>query len=378
MAGHTVYVGGEFSRIGGQQRQNVAALDAVTGLATTDWKPTPDGPVEALGASRSKVFAGGTFSSVGMELRHNLAALDAATGAVTSWNPGAGGLWGSRVEALVAVGSTLYVGGAFATIAGQQRSGLAALDAGTGAATAWNPHCGGNVLALATSGSTIYAGGDFGSIGGQPHDHLAAIDAATGSVRDWNPEIGRGPYGGSVGALAVAGATVYVGGDFTTADGQPRSNLAAIGASTGAVTAWNPGAEGASRYVRALAAAGSTVYIGGQFDSVGGQPRPNLAAVDTTTGIATDWNPSPDGPIGALAASGSAMFVGGRFTSIAGQPRNNLAAVDATTGASTDWNPDINGTVDALQVSGSTLYAGGLFSSVGPIAQRSFAEFASP
>ena len=144
------------------------------------------------------------------------------------------------------------------------------------------------------------------------------------------------------------------------------------------MTAWTPGAARASSYVRALAAAGSTVYVGGQFGSVGGQPRTNLAAVDTTTGTATDWNPNPDGPISALAASGSTMFVGGSFTSIAGQPRNNLAALDATTGTATDWNPDINGTVHTLQVSGSTLYASGQFSSVGPIAQRSFAEFATP
>jgi len=81
-------------------------------------------------------------------------------------------------------------------------------------------------------------------------------------------------------------------------------------------------------------------------------------------------------PISALATSDSTIFVGGSFTSIAGQPRNHLAALEAS-GAATDWNPDINGTVGTLQVFGSTLYAGGQFSSVGPIAQRSFAEFAS-
>ena len=51
---------------------------------------------------------------------------------------------------------------------------LAALDATTGAATAFNANPDDEVLALAVSGSTVYAGGYFDSIGGRHRSRLAA------------------------------------------------------------------------------------------------------------------------------------------------------------------------------------------------------------
>ena len=59
------------------------------------------------------------------------------------------------------------------------------------------------------------------------------------------------------------------------------------------------------------------------------------------------------------------MYVGGRFTSIGGQTRNGLAALDASSGAATDWNPNVPTSspinpVDAVAVTGSALFAGGL------------------
>jgi hypothetical protein len=72
--------------------------------------------------------------------------------------------------------------------------------------------------------------------GGQHRNNLAAIDATTGQARSWNPGVagevgGRpAPGHGSVFALALSGSTVYVGGDFTSIAGQQRTNLAALNA----------------------------------------------------------------------------------------------------------------------------------------------------
>jgi len=59
----------------------------------------------------------------------------------------------------------VYAGGSFTLIGGQTRNNIAALDATTGAATAWNPDANYIVNTLAVSGSTVYAGGEFISIG---------------------------------------------------------------------------------------------------------------------------------------------------------------------------------------------------------------------
>ena len=66
----------------------------------------------------------------------------------------------------------------FTSIGGQTRNFIAAMDAGTGLFTPWDPNANNNVNALALSGSTVYAGGDFTIIGGQSRNEVAALDAA--------------------------------------------------------------------------------------------------------------------------------------------------------------------------------------------------------
>jgi hypothetical protein len=363
----TVYAGGRFKTIGGQARSHIAAIDATSGQATA-WNPDANGAVFALAVSAATVYAGGDFKTIGGARRKHIAAIDAAAGRATGWNPDAS----NEVDALALSGSTVYAGGLFSAIGGRQRSQIAALDMTTGHATAWNPEANGAVWALAASGSTVYAGGWFGFIGGEKRNGLAALNTTTGKLTSWNPNLGvEVCCGFGVRALAVSGSTIYVGGSFSSIGGHPRSDLAAVHATTGRVTAWNPDPSD-PQYgvtVRALAAVGSTVYVGGNFSSIGGQTRNGIAALDATTGQATSWNPSTfDSPVlpqvDALAVSGPTVYAGGYFGSIGGQARNNIAALDATTGEATGWNPNANGQVAALAVSGPTVYAVGRFTSI--------------
>ena len=51
----------------------------------------------------------------------------------------------------------------------------------------------------------------------------------------------------------------------------------------------------------------------------------------------------PNGPVHAVVRQGNTIYIGGHFTSVgpanggAGVARKNIAALDATTGAATDW-----------------------------------------
>ncbi len=175
---------------------------------------------------------------------------------------------------------------------------------------------------------------------------------------------------GEVYAIARSGNTVYIGGEFTTVGGQSRSNIAAIDATTGTLTSWNPGA---ANDVFCLAVSGNTVYVGGAFFSIGGQSRSNIAAIDATTGNVTSWQPDADNNVAALAVSGNTVYVGGEFITISGQSRGRIAAIDATTGAASSWNPNANDRVATIAVSGSTIYAGGSFTAIGGQSRNSIA-----
>jgi hypothetical protein len=230
VSGSTVYAGGAFDMIGGQFRNRIAALDAVTGNATS-WNPNASAWVYALAVSGSKVCAGGEFTGIGGQTRNYIAALDAVTGNATSWDPNAS----HYVRGLAVSGSIVYACGSFYNIGGQARIGIAALDAVTGNATSWDANIPEDsftaVKALVVSSSTVYAGGNFGSIGGQMRPGIAALDAVTGNATSWNPNASA-PFGPDVYALAVSVPTVYAGGTFTGIGGQPRPYFAAIGTQT--------------------------------------------------------------------------------------------------------------------------------------------------
>ena len=372
-----VYAGGDFTQIGGLPRNYLAALSPTTGLADAQWNPNPNRPgtvstdtILALATSGGKVYAGGGFSSLGGVTRNGLAALTTATGIPTAWNPNVSG---TGVNALALKQGTLYVGGDFWQIGGQSRQNIAAFSIATGQIDpAWVPNADNIVRALAVNsdGSTVYAGGFFTQIGGQDRNHLAALSpvGSGGTATGWNPG-----SDGFVFALALGSHTLYAGG--TNCGGQCRM-LIAIDRDTGVVDAgWDPNPDGLLVNVLALSADGNTLYAGGSFANIGGQPRNNLAALASSgTGLATAWNPNPDNASYSLALHGNTVFAGGTFSHIGGQSRISIAALDGE-GAAGPWNPVVENYYSdagvapvasiALSSDGNTAYLGGDFTGFG-------------
>ena len=350
--GNTIYVGGYFTTIGGQSRTRLAALDATTGNATF-WNPNANGAVLTLAVANNIVYAGGVFNQVGGQLHQHIVAIDEATGDPNLWSFT---ITNQTVRSLALIGNTLYIGGDFTNVNGQTRNRLAALDATNGTLLPWNPNADNAVYALVANGNSIYAGGIFNIINGVMTSKLAALDATTGAVI-WHSGIS-----GSIYALAINGNNLYAAGDFNMAGGQTRTRLASFDAITGNVTTWNPVA---SNSVQALGASGNAVYAGGLFNSIGGVARNYIAALDAITGQPTAWNPNANYYVESLALNGSNVYAGGEFTSIGGQTRSRIAALDASTGNATAWNPNANNFVWSLAINGSTIYAAGGFTTIG-------------
>jgi len=357
------YIGGFFTSVGGVPRSNLAHI--LSDNSVSPWDPGADAAVGALATNGAVVYVGGGFSNIGGQPRSAIAAIERETGLATAWNPNATWEVGiPTVTALAVDGSTVYAGGYFDRIGGLLRDNIAALDASTGDATAWAPYADESVRAMALSPPVVYVGGHFTQIGGQPRRGVAALDLVTGEATAWDPNpTGYGLSFSPVYAIVVDGSTVYVGGLFQNIGSAVRNCIAALDATTGLATGWNPNANNT---VGSLAVSGSTVYAGGFFTQIGGQSRTRIAALDKSSGLPTGWNPGANSYVDNLAVSGSTVFAGGWFTSVGGVTRNRLAALDLTTGAVTAWDPNADGSVGALFLDGTTVYAGGAFNNVGP------------
>jgi beta-propeller uncharacterized protein DUF5122 len=335
-----VYVGGRFTRVGTMDRPYLAHITA-NGTVDPSWNPIPDGPVTALLLQGPTLYIGGNFLNMNGEERWRLAAVDGVTGKLTAWNPRLGAA--NLVDVLASSGTVIYVGGVFdlinatiipgAGLRGEGRRNLAAVDTGIGLATPWNPNVpNGEVMALSIAGSGVYAGGSFDQVGILGQDiirlNLAAFDQGSGVATPWNPVV-RGIDGDVVSTLNLSGNVVYVGGRFSRIGGQARDNLAALDRESGLALSWN---LPTSNTVSTLFDDGRRLYVGGLFTMIGGQPRGRLAAVDKATGLLTSWNPNADGAVRAIVVSNGKVFVGGDFTTIAGRPQSMFAVIDAETG----------------------------------------------
>jgi hypothetical protein len=184
------------------------------------------------------------------------------------------------------------------------------------------PGVDGRVWALLRIGDTVYVGGQFQNVvmpNGTlvPRSDLAAF-GTDGTLRSWAPSVGGASGGPSrVFALATNGVRIYVGGDYASINGTPRENLAAVNLSGGLVS-WR---ADASNQVRALTIAGPVLYAGGQFGFINGVRRTRLAAMDLSVtaqeGNATlmDWTPKANRSVRTISElQNGDIVVAGQFT----------------------------------------------------------------
>ena len=193
-------------------------------------------------------------------------------------------------------------------------------------------------------GNTVYAGGTFtnvrpaGSAAGTnltARGNLVAYDITTGNlVSGFAPSLNT-----TVRAVATSpdGKRLYVGGAFTTANGQNRYRLAAYDLTTGALI--STFAPNLNATVTTIVATNTTVYVGGYFGTANGSNRTRLAAFQASNGALTTWAPTADYDINAmvLTPDKSKIVIGGGFQNVNGAFAQGIAALDPASGASVPW-----------------------------------------
>lgn len=314
------YVGGSTTSVDGHRFGGVLHV-AADGTADPAFAPRVRGLVSALALDGDTLFVGGLFDSVDDSERRNLAAVDTATGDVTAFAASRP----DRVTELVVADGRLFVGD----------GSLVAVDPATGARdTGFEASLPGEVRALAASpdGERLFVGGRG----------LVALDTDTGDADPAFTPTTRpfGQAGGVVHTILPTGGRLLVGGGFGSLGGTPGP-LVSLDPATGA---GDPGfapavgevARGSEhnpdRGVFDLGVVGDELWVGGSFGSVGDRPATNLAVVDTTTGVrVTKALEHLDGQVNAVEPSGSALYVGGQFFMAGSVRARGTAALDATT-----------------------------------------------
>jgi hypothetical protein len=346
-AAGNLYIGGDFTVVGDVIANRVAKWNG------SAWSPLGLGvgsTVYALAVSGTDLYAGGyfTYATNAGPTAINVNYIAKWNG--SAWSPLGSGV-GSTVYALAVSGTDLYAGGYFsyATNAGPTAINVNYIAKWNGSTwSALGSGMGGSVSALAVLGADLYAGGQFTTAGGSTANRIAKWNGSGWSA------LGSG-VNGSVSALAVLGADLYVGGVFTTASGSTANRIAKWNGS-----GWSALGSGMNYQVSALAVSGTDLYAGGQFTTAGGSTANRIAKWSGSAWSALGSGMSDAGnQVYALAVSGTDLYAGGQFTMAGGSAANYIAKWNGSVWSA--LGSGMNYHVSALAVSDSDLYAGGVF-----------------
>ncbi len=430
VSGDDVYIGGAFTTVGNIVANGIARWNIATqtwlalGDGLTFGKPYSSGAVYAIAISGDDVYVGGYFMQAGNVAANYVARWNTTT---QTWSALESGTNGS-VHAIAVSGSEVYVGGYFTNAGGIAANSIARWNAATNTWSALGSGVVGMMMAqspltslastplptvtqpippptstprsrvtppipppmppppppkissvgaIAISGNDVYVGGNFVTAGGVTANGIAKWNRLT---QTWSA-LGSGMIGTrnypSVNAIAINGSDVYVGGSFSAAGGVSASGIARWDTLTNTWSAVGNGIGGRTSTVYELAASGNAVYVGGAFSTAGNIAASNIARWDTSS---NDWSALGDGTndaVLALGIAGSSVYIGGSFLMAGGNSVAHLARWDAGIWSVFDTGKSngIVGYVNTVAVDGSDVYVGGTFTTAGRIAANRVARW---
>jgi hypothetical protein len=326
--------------------------------------------VDALAQLGNTLYAGGNFRLVqsgGTTFnRTNLVSFSATTGTVTGFAP----TFDDKVFALLATGSSLYVGGYFHQVNGVARRGLVKLDAASGAVdTSFDAHLQGAVQEIRLVNGRLIVGGKF-------PQKLVALNPSSGANTGYINIPISGTVAPNAGATDIyrfavnpQGTRLVAIGNFTSVGGQDRRRafMLDLGTSSATLSSWyyaplrnNCRASSLPAYMRDVDFSPDGSYF--VVDSTGFVPFSGGVGRDLCDSAARfetnilnpnrpTWiNYSGGDTFHSIAATGAAVYVQGHFRALdnpngtdgplpGSSPRQGIGAIDPVTGKALPWNP---------------------------------------
>ena len=335
-----IVIGGDFTTVNGTGRMRVARLNG-DGSLDSGFDPGlgPNDLVNAIALQGDKIIISGYFTAVAGTNQGYIARLNNNGTLDTNFNAGTGAD-GPVLALAVQPDSRVLLGGTFGRINNISRTNIARLNSNGAVDMGFDPGSGVssdafstvNTLALQSDGKVVI-GGAFSLVNGSPRNNIARLNATGGLDSGFVPNVGVVGAGllAGVNALALqSDGSILVGGDFTSVAGSPRTNIARVSAVGGLDLAFNPVA-GTDFAISSLGVNNDgKIVISGFFTQVNGTARNYLARLDSLGGLDTAFDPGA-GPSDAIYATAiqtnGRVVIGGGFLSYNGTPRHGIARV---------------------------------------------------
>jgi len=352
--GVNLYAGGNFTTAGSATVNYVAKWDGSSwsGLGTG-----MNSVVYTIYFSGGNLYAGGYFTTAGGNPAKKIAVWNGVT-----WAQLGSGVSGSSsfVRVLETLGGVIYVGGAFSVVDGNISNNLMGWNG-----TAWvalGSGIDGVPYSFSKDGSFLYVGGTFTTAGGLTTSNVAKWDGTSWTSMGTD-------ITGQVNGVHYSGSSLYVVGAFSQHlaiwnGSYSFANSPMLDVATSAIS------------VTSICVAGTDIYIGGYFSSVGGVAVNNIAKWNGSTwsalgsGVTGGFSPAP---VQALAHDGTYLYAGGYFTNAGGIASSFLAKWDGTSWSQVGGTP--NGAVWDIELNENKIYICGIFTSVGGISANRIAEY---
>jgi uncharacterized delta-60 repeat protein len=329
-----ILIAGDFTSFNSASRTNVARLNA-GGSRDETFNPGaalrgsfPYVNAVALQSS-GNVLVGGSFTNTAAT---NFARLNTNGSLDTTFTTVAD----DTVNAVaIQTNGSILIGGFFTHVNGRARAGIARLDSGGTLDLSFNPSVSGAfsaVYSLALQGDgKILIGGSFTNVNASTRTNIARLNTDGTLDATFKPaSVGGGQL--SPAAFYTLGidyqGRVIAGGDFTSVNGQVRTNLARFNSDGSLDMSFDP-AAGTDYAVNSLVLETyGKILIAGYFDMVNGATNNYLArlnndgSLDSTFNIGTG---ASDVVYAVALQPDGKVLIGGAFTSVNGTNRSGIA-----------------------------------------------------
>ncbi|MDP3929534.1 MAG: LamG-like jellyroll fold domain-containing protein [Bacteroidota bacterium] len=372
-------IGGNFTSVGGQFRQNFARINA--NMTVHPMNVRFNGVVNKIIVYSGMAYAVGGFNNViinNLSYYRNLSAsINIASGVLSNWSAN---ISSGYIYDAVLSGTRMFIGGYFEI--NRERRVLAAFDLNLNGALASNfrPSITSNgspssayVYSLAIGGGRLFFGGWFNRLNNLNCSNVSSINISTNAPGLMNVSVNN-----SVMSLSWNNNLLYVGGHFTTVNNVGRPRLFAFNTSLNSVfNSWTPAPNSS---ILKSGIINNNLWVSGGFSLINNASLSRFAVYSLQANVNippilnTAFNPSPNGQVNAiLPVNATSWIAGGNFNKISTAARSGALAINLLNNTLTNFAPNVFGSVRAIEVSGSNVFLGGVISRVNGNVVNNFA-----